>query len=71
LPDLHFWPINEVIFLGSSVPHCCGTWIPNLGVSFPLEMLSAVINYQCDYPAMLLTEQQANQGLAHLGPLVL
>ena len=34
-------------------------------------MLSAVIRYQCGYPALLLTEQQAHQGLAQSGPLVL
>ena len=34
-------------------------------------MLSAVILYQCGYPAMQLTPQPEHQGLAHAGPLVL
>ena len=45
--------------------------IPNLGVGFPLEMLSAVIPWKHSYPAMLLTEQQAHQRFPQPGPLVL
>src|SRR5690349_15267451 len=34
-------------------------------------MLSAVITWECSYPALLLTKQPAHQGFPQPGPLVL
>ncbi len=45
--------------------------IPNLGVGFPLQMLSAVILWKRSYPTMLLTEQSVHQRFPQPGPLVL
>ena len=70
LLGLHRQPINLVVSKGPFF-RASTERIPYLGMGFPLEMLSAVIPNQCGFPAMLLMEQLAHQGLTHPGPLVL
>ena len=59
LPDLHFQPINQVVFLGSYKTL-------HLGVGFPLEMLSAVILYKRSYPACRWCDNWPTRGLSIL-----
>jgi len=43
----------------------------HLGIGFPLEMLSAVIQNKHSYPALRLMPQLDHQRFAHPSPLVL
>jgi len=65
---LEFWNFSLPIEIPCAMHKAT---IPNLGMGFPLEMLSAVIPWEHSYPAMLLTKQQAHQRFPQPGPLVL
>jgi hypothetical protein len=64
---LHLWPINRVIFPGSSVLRREILSLERL----PAYMLSAVIPSEHSYSALLLAKQQIHQRFVHPGPLVL